>query len=101
MTLAASDVASLKLALGCWEWAEYLSTAVVFIGCLGEFFAEFMPYPSGDKRKHKLARLSLILVIAGIAGELLATVKTSQLSGLVIANVEAQAGDAKTSADGA
>jgi|SRR5579872_523995 len=101
MTLTASDVASLESALRCWEWAEYISTGVVFIGCVGEFFAEFTPFPSGEKRKHKLARLSLILVIAGIAGELLATVRTSQLSGLVIASVGVQAGDAKTSADNA
>jgi hypothetical protein len=101
MTLTASDVASLKSALGCWEWAGYISTGVVFIGCVGEFFAEFTRFPAEEKKKRKLARLSLILVIAGIAGELLSTVRASQLSGLVIANVEAQAGDAKTSAEGA
>lgn len=99
MTLTASEVASLRSALGCWEWAEYISTGVVFVGCVGECFAEFTRFPATEKKKRKLARLSLILVIAGIAGELLATVRTSQLSGLVIANIEEQAGDAKTSAD--
>ncbi len=101
MTLTASEVASLKSALGCWEWAEYISTGVVFSGCVGEFFAEFTRFPTEEKKKRKMARLSLILVIAGIAGELLATVRASQLSGLVIANVEAQAGDAKRSAESA
>lgn len=101
MTLTASDVVSLKSALGWWEVAEYVSTGIVFIGCVGEFFAEFTPFPSSDHRKHKLARLSLILVIAGIAGELLATVKASELSGQIIAYVEANASDAKTSAAGA
>lgn len=101
MTLTASDVASLKSALDWWELAEYASTGIVFIGCLGEFFAEFTAFPKSEHRKHKLARLSLILVIAGIAGELLATVKSSELSGQIIAYVEANASDAKTSADNA
>lgn len=74
-----------------WEPAEYISTAVVFIGCVGEFFAEFTRFPKGESDKHKLARLSLILVIAGIAGELCATVRTSQLSGQVIASIEDEA----------
>lgn len=98
MTLTASDVASLKSALDCWELGEYFSTAVVFLGCVGEFIAEFTKLRD-EKWRHKLAKVSTILVILGIAGELLATVKTSQLSGQVIAYVEANASDAKGSAD--
>lgn len=101
MTLTASDVASLKSALGWWELAEYFSTVVVFIGCIGEFFAEFTRFPKSDRSKHRVNRLSLILVIAGVAGELCATVRTSQLSGQIIAYVEANASDAKVSADNA
>jgi hypothetical protein len=101
MTLTASDVASLKSVLGCWELAEYVATGVVFLGCVGEFFAEFTRFPASEGRKHKLRRLSLILVIAGIAGELCATVRTSELSGQIIAYVEENASDAKKSADGA
>lgn len=99
MTLTASEVASLKSALGCWEWVEYISTGVVFLGCIGELVEEFTPCVKSKENKHKLALLSLILVIAGIAGELLGTVRTSQISGTIIANIELQAGDAKTSAD--
>jgi hypothetical protein len=101
MTLTPSEVASLKSALGWWEWAEYVSTGIVFVGCIGEFIAEFTRISQRENIRHTVARLSLALVIAGIAGELCATVKTSQLSGQIIAYVEQNAADAKTSADSA
>jgi hypothetical protein len=99
MALASSDVASLKLALDWWEWAEYVSTGVVFIGCVGEFVTEFTRFSNLETTRHRAARLSLVLVIAGIAGELCATVRTSELSGQIIAYVERNASDAKASAE--
>jgi hypothetical protein len=74
MILTDSEVGALKAALNCWEWFGYVSTAIVFIGCVGEFIAEFTPLPKAEESKHKLARLSLIVLIFGIAGELLSTV---------------------------
>jgi|SRR5271165_16571 len=91
MILTDSEVASLKSALGCWEWLEYVSTAIVFLGCVGEFVAEFTSLPKSEKTEKKLARLSLIILIFGIAGELLGTVRTSQLSGQLIANIDERA----------
>jgi homoserine dehydrogenase len=93
MTLTASDVVSLKSALGCWEWADYTSIAIVGLGCVGEFVAEFTKIRD-EKWRHKLAKLSTIVVIIGIAGELTATVRTSELSGQIIANVEENAAGA-------
>jgi len=94
MILTPSEVASLKSALDFWEWFEYISTAVVFIGCVGEYFADFTTCPKSKLRRHKLGKLSLIILIAGIAGEFLGTVRSSQLSGQIIADVEKQASDA-------
>jgi hypothetical protein len=88
MILADSEVSSLKSALRCWEWFGYISTAIVGLGCIGEFTAEFTSLPQDDRSKHKLARLSLMILILGIAGELLSAVRTSQLSGQLIANIE-------------
>lgn len=101
MTLPPPDVTSLKSVLGWWEWAEYISTGIVFIGCIGEFVAEFTRISDRETMRHKVARLSLALVIGGIAGELCATVKTSESSGEIIAYVDHNASDAKTSADNA
>ena len=99
MILPASEVASLKSALGCWELVGYISTGVVFLGCVGEFIAEFTSFSREEDRKHKLSRLSLIVLIAGIAGELLGGVRVSQISGELIANVEQEAGRAIKAAE--
>jgi hypothetical protein len=90
-----SALASLKGALNRWELFEYASTAVLGLGCIGEFLAEFTVVPRDETGKHKLARLSLIVLILGIAGELLGTVRTNQLSGQLIASIEERAGNAE------
>ncbi len=95
MILTDSEVASLKSALDCWEWFEYISTAIVGIGCVGEFVAEFTSLPKSKEVEKKLARLSLMVLIFGIAGELLGTVRTSQLSEQLIANLEERTGHAE------
>jgi hypothetical protein len=95
MTLTDSELGSLKSALNCWEWFGYVSTAIVFIGCVGEFIAEFTHFPKSERSEKRLARLSLIVLILGIAGELLGAVRTSQLSGQLIANIEERAGKAE------
>lgn len=94
MILPASDVASLKSALTFWEWVGYISTAIVFLGCVGEFVAEFTPVRKSAACKDWVSRLSLIVLIAGIAGELVGEVRVSQLSGQITANIEESAGDA-------
>jgi len=101
MTLTDAEIGSLKAALDGWEWFGYVSTAVVFLGCVGEFVAEFTHFPKSDQSKHKLARMSLIILILGIAGELLSTVRTSQLSGQVIADAEQKAAEAESRAGSA
>ena len=99
MILTDSEVGSLKAALSCWEWVGYVSTAIVFLGCVGEFIAEFTSVPKNKETASKLARLSLIVLIFGIAGELLGVVRTSQLSGQIIANIEVQAAQLRKDAE--
>jgi hypothetical protein len=98
MILPDSQMASLKSALDWWEWFGYISTGIVGIGCIGEFVAEFTSLPKSDQSKHKLARLSLMILILGIGGELLSAVRTSNLSGELIANIEERAADAERKA---
>ncbi len=98
MILTNSEVGSLKSVLNCWEWVGYISTAIVFIGCVGEFIAEFTHLPKSVDVEKKLARLSLVVLILGIAGELFSAVRTSQVSGQIIANIEERAADAEQKA---
>jgi|SRR5579863_6875178 len=98
MVLPNSEVASLKSALRCWEWFGYVSTAIVGLGCIGEFVAEFTSLPRNENVASKLARLSLIVLILGIAGELLSAVRTSEISGQIIADIEERAAKAEQDA---
>jgi hypothetical protein len=98
MILTDSEVAALKSVIRWWEWCGYASTAVVGLGCIGEFIAEFTRVSRNERRKHKISRLSLIVLIVGIAGELLSAVRTSNLSGVLIANIEERAGKAEQKA---
>jgi hypothetical protein len=50
-------------------------------------------------REKKLAKISTLVLIAGLAVELLSLVKTSQLSGRLIASLEEQAGQANARAE--
>jgi hypothetical protein len=98
MILTDGEVRFLKVALSGWELFGYVSTGIVFLGCVGEFLAEFTPLPRGESAKRKLSRLSLIILILGIGGELLSAVRTSQLSGQIIANIDAHSADAEQKA---
>lgn len=81
-----------------WEIAGYVCTFVVILGCVGEYIAEFTSIPRGRKCKHKLSRLSLIILTVGIAGELLTAIRSSQISGEVIADLQTSIRTAKQSA---
>ena len=48
-----------------WEVAGYICTGIVFLGCIGEFLAEFTRIPNSDGEKHRISKLSLIILIAG------------------------------------
>lgn len=91
-----------------WEIAGYFSTAIVIFGCVGEYIAEFTKVPKDETSKHKWSKMSLIILTAGIAGELMTAIQSSAISGRVIANLEANvtrarqsAVDAETAAHGA
>jgi hypothetical protein len=84
-----------------WEIAGFISTVVVILGCVGEYIAEFTRIPKTDDGKHRISRLSLIILTVGIAGELLTAVQSSLISGHVIADLQATATAAKKSASDA
>jgi hypothetical protein len=84
-----------------WEISGFFCTVVVIAGCVGEYIAEFTDILRGQIAKQKLARLSLIILTAGIAGELLTGIQSSIISGSVIANLGTSVRDARQSADGA
>jgi hypothetical protein len=68
--------------LAFWEYVEDVATAVVLIGVIGEYIADFTEWGLTQKR---LGKVFTLILIAGIAGELLAVVRTQQLSNREIA----------------
>jgi hypothetical protein len=114
MLLTPPDVSSLDDLLGRWELVEYVGEAFVIIGCVGEFFADFTKLRTEEWR-HRLGRLSLLLLISALAVELVAIVRTNSLSGKEIAllngisadarlraaNAESQVAEAKATAESA
>jgi hypothetical protein len=81
-----------------WEIAGYVCTFAVILGCVGEYIAEFTGIPKNDDGKHRISKLSLIILTVGIAGELLTAIRSSQISGEVIADLQTSVRNAKQSA---
>jgi H+/Cl- antiporter ClcA len=81
MILTPSEVALLARKASFWEFAEYISEALVGIGCFGEYIAEYAKWPAKwtEEQKHRLGRRSLILLIIGIGAGLLSLIQTNAL----------------------
>src|ERR1035437_2659560 len=79
MILTPSDVASSSRWLSFWEVIEYASEAVVFLGCVGEFIAEYTKWRTEEYR-HALGRRSLVFLTLGIGIGLLSLIQTNALS---------------------
>jgi uncharacterized protein YdbL (DUF1318 family) len=94
MALTASDLAALKSSLEFWEIVEYVATTTVLIGVVGEYVAEFTKFAEKRGIERKLGKLSTLILIVGLAAELLGLVRTSQLSGHLVASLEEQSSQA-------
>jgi hypothetical protein len=90
--------AVLKYSLLFWEVSEYCATGIVIVGAVGEYVAEFHKFPTDDIKRHKLQRLSAIVLIAGLAIELLALVRTTQLNSATNAQLYSEAQQARNEA---
>jgi hypothetical protein len=87
--------------LSFWEGVEYAATAVVILGVIGEFIADFTKVSSDKEKSHRIAKLSTLILIGGLAFELIGLVRTSQLSGQTIARLNESAQKAEADAESA
>jgi hypothetical protein len=84
-----------------WEGVEYSAEAIVVIGAIGEFLTEFEYVLKGDDNKtlrHRFGKLAAIVLIAGLAIELGALVRTNQLSSRMLAGLYKQTSAAESQA---
>src|ERR1700693_460182 len=67
--------------LNRWELVEYSAATIVILGVLGEYLAEFhvFQYAEEEGRRRWVARGATLILLGGLALELLALVRTSQL----------------------
>src|SRR5690242_15706588 len=100
MTFTPSEVASIAARSTFWEICEYGFEALVFLGCIGEFVAEYSNVRTEEWR-HALGRRSLIVLIFGLGGGLFSLIKTNALAGQLIVSLGEQAGQAGEKAQSA
>lgn len=81
-----------------WELSEGVGTIVVILGVAGEFVAEFTRFLNGKAAKKKFEKCSVLVLIFGLAIELLAHSVTSHISGVITAGLNEEAGNARKAA---
>lgn len=85
------------MSLGSWEIIEYAGTAVVIVAVIGEYIADFGVFgiPKNEYFNKQLAKLSTLVLIAGLAVEMTGLIRTSQLFELEIAKQQERAANAE------
>jgi hypothetical protein len=79
------DLNALIASLSCWEIAGYSGLVIVIIGVVGEAVHEWVPLFSYVWWRANGGRLSVLVLIAGLAIEGVAQVKANSISGQIIA----------------
>jgi hypothetical protein len=72
--------------MGLWEVGEYVGEVLVFIGVMGEGFAEW-----AEPQRKKLARVSSLMLVVGLAISLASLIGTNEYFNSTIADLNAQA----------
>jgi hypothetical protein len=79
--------------LVAWEFRAYVATGVVMLGCVGEAVVEFTTWITGPARKH-FGRVSALVLIAGVAAEILTQAEVNTISNQEIADLNSKASGA-------
>jgi hypothetical protein len=77
-----------------WECAEYAAEGVVILAAVGECVADFTTWIKPRSRKRVVARLSGIVLIVGLAFEVIATAAANNIGNKQIADLNVEASGA-------
>ncbi|HKY87200.1 MAG TPA: hypothetical protein VJL90_10600 [Pseudorhodoplanes sp.] len=88
-----TEMDSLNASLEFWDIAAYFTLGAVLIGVLGESVVQFTSWIS-EPRAHTVGKASALILIAGLAGEMVTHAKNSELTGKITATLNLQAGQA-------
>jgi hypothetical protein len=88
------DIESLSASADWWEAAGYIASAIVVIGILVESIELFRFVLLGKIRERMIEVVGLLLVVLGLAGEILTQVQSNNRTGLIIGLLNKQAKEA-------
>lgn len=80
-----------------WECVEFSALGIVLVGVIGEYLAEFS-YSKSEADKKRFAKISTRILIAGLALEIIGTVRTTQIGNKEIAGLNLEAANAREAA---
>jgi hypothetical protein len=87
-----------SLWLSIWEFVEISGAIIVTVGVVGEYISNFTKLVKGKSRKARLEKFSTLVLIFGLAIELVGLVKTSHIFNLEVARANLEAKQAGTNA---
>ena len=84
------DMASLESALSFWETWGYVALAFVLVGVIGEAIAEFTNLIHDESTSKKFEKASALILIVGLAAELITQPSANIAGGRLIAFLNSQ-----------
>lgn len=80
--------------LARWELVETIGWLAVIFGCFGEGIAEFTKYPKDETRRHRIGKVSWLILIVGLALEFWGSGKISHIKDERVAKLNLRASQA-------
>lgn len=77
------DIPALEAASEFWEFWGYIATGAVLLGVVGEFVTELTNWICDARLRKLIEKLSVLVLIAGIAGEILCQVRANNFNSLI------------------
>jgi hypothetical protein len=77
------DLTALQSEADFWEHAGYVATFLVIAGVVGETVADLTTWIRSEQRKKRTERLSALLLIAGLAAEIVSQVQSNNRNSLI------------------
>ena len=95
------SISELKTSLSFWELFGYVATALVFLGVVGESITELTNLLKSAAVRKRIAKISALVLILGLALEILSGFKVSGLNEQITAVLNKEAGDARRTGENA
>jgi uncharacterized protein YqhQ len=89
-----SEISALESLADLWERVDYIGLFLVFVGVIVESLVEFTNLIRSSFWKPRIGKISALVLIVGLALELLASSRLSVINRQVVGKLSAQAADA-------